>query len=44
MYYLTVKEFEKMLPEERKIMEVSQENNWVVITLDNNMRFKFRMF
>jgi len=44
MYYLTIKEFEKMLPEERRIVKISQENNWVVVFLDNNIRFKFRMF
>ena len=44
MYFLTIKEFEKMLPPERKIIEAHQENNYVVVTLDNDIRFKFRMF
>ena len=44
MYYLTIKDFEKTLPSERRIVEAHQENNWAVVTLDNNIRFKFRMF
>ena len=44
VFYITIKEFEKMLPPERRIIEAHQENNWVVVTLDNDIRFKFRMF
>ena len=44
MYYITIKEFEKILPEERRIVGVNQENNWFIVTLDNNIRFKFRSF
>jgi len=44
MFYQTIKEFEKRLPQERRIVEVEQQNGRVVVTLDNNLRVSFQDF
>lgn len=44
MSYYSIKEIERILPAQRKIIRVEVENNWVVIILDNNIKIKIRKF
>jgi len=40
MFYLTIKELEKILPDNIKIVEVYQENKWIVTVLSSGVKIK----
>jgi len=44
MKYYTIKDIEIIIGSKRKIIEIYQENNWVVVILDNGIKIKFRNF
>jgi len=43
-YYFTIKELEKSLPDNVSIIEIRQENKWVVALLSSNVKIKLRNF
>lgn len=44
MYYMTLKQFEALVPLKVKIVEVYQVNTWIVVVLGNGLRFMFKNF
>ena len=41
MYLITIKELEQII-KPAKTVEVDNENGWIVVSLDNGIRIKFR--
>jgi hypothetical protein len=44
MRYHTIKEIEDMLDESIKIIDVSKENNWLVIVLSSGVKIRIRNY